>query len=181
MKLTVIKDSDPRLRLRSREVPMPLTVKNRRILSDMIAYLKLSQDSDYAEKHELREGVGLAAPQIGLNLRMLAIYFEKDDHHVEHGLVNPKIISSSVKLTFIPTGEGCLSVDESYEGYVYRPNKVVVRAFDIVTDSYVDLTFRGFAAIVVQHEIDHLDGILFYDRIDKMEPFIVRENAEPVQ
>ncbi|HAK05522.1 MAG TPA: peptide deformylase [Firmicutes bacterium] len=177
MKLKIYNDSAPYLRNKSKPVPLPLEVKQRRTLLAMIDYLKKSQDPAYAEKHHIREGIGLAAPQIGINLRMLVVYFEKDDQIVEHGFVNPIIISKSVKLTYIPSGEGCLSVDEEYRGYVLRPHKVVVRAFDIIPNKEVELTFRGFAAIVVQHEIDHLDGILFYDRINKQQPFLLPENV----
>ncbi len=178
MKLTIYKDDSPYLRRKSSPLTLPLEPKYRRMLLAMIAYLKKSQDHEYAEKHQIREGVGLAAPQIGHNVRMLAIYFKKDESVVEHGLVNPIIVSSSVKMTYIAAGEGCLSVDKEYQGYVYRHHKVIVKAYDIIVDQQVELTFRGFEAIVVQHEIDHLNGILFYDRIDKDNPFKVNENAE---
>jgi len=181
MKLTIIKDSDPKLREKSKPVPMPLSDKHRKLLLAMIDYLAKSQDEEYATKHHLREGVGLAAPQVGHNIRMIAIHFQKDERAVSHGLVNPIVVASSVKLTYLGTGEGCLSVDEVHEGYVYRPYKVTVKAFDVVTNQDVALTFRGFDAIVVQHEIDHLDGILFYDRIDKANPFKLLENAEIAQ
>jgi len=181
MKLTIVKDSDPKLREKSIPVPMPLSDKHRKLLSAMIDYLKKSQDEVYAEKHQIREGVGLAAPQVGHNIRMIAIHFVKDEKTISHGLVNPRIVSSSMKLTYIASGEGCLSVDEIHEGYVYRHNKITVKAFDIVANEEVALTFRGFDAIVVQHEIDHLDGILFYDRIDKNAPFRLLENAEAAE
>jgi peptide deformylase len=160
---------------------MPLSNKHRETLLAMIDYLKKSQNPEYAERHHLREGVGLAAPQIGINLRMLVIYYEKDGRIVEHALVNPKIISSSVKMSYLPTGEGCLSVDDVYEGYVFRHHKIIVRAYDALPERDVELTFRDFEAILVQHEIDHLDGILFYDRINKKNPFLLIDNAEAVQ
>lgn len=181
MKIKIYKDDSPFLRHKSVPLPLPLTDKYRKTLFAMIEYLKKSQDSEYAQKHNIREGVGLAAPQIGMNVRMLAIYFERDGQIVQHGLVNPIIISSSVKMTYLPNGEGCLSVDEEYKGYVFRHHKVVVKAYDIIPEQHVELTFRGFEAIVLQHEIDHLNGVLFYDRIDKADPFKIIANAEVLQ
>lgn len=181
MKIKIYKDDSAYLRKKSIPLPLPISDKYRKLLLAMIDYLKKSQDEQYASKHQIREGVGLAAPQVGHNVRMLAIYFEKDGHLFEHGLVNPVIISSSVKLTYLPNGEGCLSVDEEHLGYVFRHQKVVVKAYDIIPDKQVELTFRGFEAIVLQHEIDHLNGILFYDRIDKNEPFKIVANAEVLQ
>jgi len=181
MKIKIYKDDTPYLRNKSVPLTLPLTDKYRKTLLAMIEYLKKSQDAEYAEKHQIREGVGLAAPQIGMNVRMLAIYFEKDGQIVQHGLVNPVIVSSSVKMTYLPNGEGCLSVDEEHKGYVFRHHKVIVKAYDIIPDQQVELTFRGFEAIVLQHEVDHLNGVLFYDRIDKVDPFKIIDNAEVLQ
>ncbi len=181
MRIKIYKDDAPYLRKRSLPVPLPLAPRYKQTLIAMRDYLKHSQDHEYAEKHHLREGVGLAAPQIGLNLRMLVIYFPREDRLLEYALVNPIIISSSVKMTYLPQGEGCLSVDQEYQGYVYRHHKVVIKAYEAFKDAPVELTFRGYEAVVVQHEIDHLDGILFYDRIDKNDPFKTIENAEIAQ
>ena len=68
---------------------------------------------------------------------------------------------------------GCLSVDNEHEGYVYRSYKIVVKAFDALKGEDVTITARGYDAIVLQHEIDHLNGVLFYDHIDKKDPFKV--------
>jgi peptide deformylase len=181
MRIKIHKDDTPYLRKRSLPVALPLTPKLKQTLVAMRDHLIHSQDHEYAEKHHLREGVGLAAPQIGLNLRMFVIHLPREDRLVEHALVNPIVISSSVKMTYLPQGEGCLSVDQEYKGYVYRHHKIVLKAYDAFKDENVELTFRGYEAVVVQHEIDHLDGILFYDRIDKNNPFKTLENAEIAQ
>ena len=136
----------------------------------MVSYLKKSQDKKYCQKHHIRAGVGLAAPQIGVNKRMFAIYYTKEDEVVEYGLVNPKIIQNSMKKVALKGGEGCLSVDEDHSGFVYRYDKIVMKAYDVVSQKEVLIKAKGYDAIVLQHEYDHLDGILYYDRINKKEP-----------
>ena len=175
--LKITKDTNPKLREKCKEVPLPLSEENHQFLVEMMEYLHLSQDPEYREKHpSVREGVGLAAPQAGKNLRMLVIsYFnpteEEPERVTEYALVNPKIVVNSIKKTYLEGGEGCLSVDEEHRGYVYRDFKIVVKAYNDLTGKEEHITARGYDAIVLQHEIDHLDGILFYDRIDKRNPF----------
>ena len=70
MKLKIVKDSNPIMRQKSAPVPLPLSIEDKKTLDDMLEYLKLSQDEDYAAKHNIRTGVGIAAIQIGLLKRM---------------------------------------------------------------------------------------------------------------
>lgn len=97
-----------------------------------------------------------------------------------YALFNPKIVSHSVERAYLTSGEGCLSVDESIPGYVPRYARVTVKGFDIEGNE-VKLRLRGLPAIVFQHEIDHLNGIMFYDHIDKQDPFKPIENAIPIE
>ncbi len=175
--ITIVKDTQKSLREKSVPVELPLNAKDKKTLLSMLDYLKKTQDPEFVEKHHVREGVGLAAPQIGLNKRMLVVSFKQDETIIEHALVNPKIIAHSVKMAYLSTGEGCLSVDEEHPGYIYRPNKITIRAFDAIKNAPVEIVARGFESIVLQHEIDHLDGILFYDRIDKNNPMLKDESA----
>lgn len=172
-KFKIVKDNKKSLRERSIPVDLPLSKEDEETLKDMLEYLKLSQDEEYLKKHpEIRSGVGLAAPQIGLNKTMLAIYYVDDNNkEKEYMLVNPKIISESIKKCYLGSGEGCLSVDKLHEGFIYRPYKVTVKAFDLCVNKEVEYVFTGFGSIIVQHEIDHLKGVLFYDHIDKANPF----------
>ncbi|MEQ1505029.1 MAG: peptide deformylase [Myxococcota bacterium] len=104
------------------------------------------------------DGAGLAAPQIHVPLRVVVLTLD-DDRGVEF-LINPKItvLSDTTRSTW----EGCLSV-EGYRGLVERPDHVRVEALDPDgSEKVYELT--GFAAVVVQHECDHLDGVLYVDR-----------------
>lgn len=164
-------DKDPVVRQKAKAVSLPLDEKTRNTILDMVEYLRLSQDDEFAEKHNIRSGVGIAAPQIGISERFFAVYLDDDEHHYECGLVNPVIISTSVKKAYLSSGEGCLSVPVDQQGYVYRYFKVTIKAYDAVSDKNVVLKLHGYPALVFQHEYDHLDGILYYDRIDKKNPF----------
>ena len=170
MKLKIVKDGNPIMRKKSVPVELPLSKEDKDTLDAMLNYLKLSQDEDYAAKHNIRAGVGIAAIQIGILKRMFCVYYEKEDGTVQYQLVNPKIIEYSVKKCALSNGEGCLSVDEEHPGYSHRYYKIKIQAFDALTNQDVIITARGFDAVVLQHEYDHLDGIFFYDRIDKNNP-----------
>lgn len=103
-------------------------------------------------------GVGLAAPQLGI-LQRVIVY---DIGEGFHALVNPKILSARGEQTEPP--EGCLSLP-GLRGVVKRANTVVVKGFDEYGKP-VRIRGEGYTARVIQHEVDHLDGILFIDRAD---------------
>lgn len=167
----IVKDNEKSIREKCQLVEMPLSKENKELALKMIDYLKKSQDDEYAQKHNIRAGVGLAAPQIGINKRMFAIYYSTEEESiVQYVLINPRIIQNSVKKVALASGEGCLSVDNDHPGYVYRYDKIVIKGYDALQEKEVTITARGYDAIVLQHEYDHLDGILYYDRIDKKEP-----------
>ena len=170
MKLKIVKDSNPIMRKKSEPVALPLSKEDKETLDNMLEYLKLSQDEEYATKHNIRAGVGIAAIQIGLLKRMFCIYYETEDGIVQYQLVNPKIIEYSVKKCALSNGEGCLSVDGEHPGLSHRYYKIKMAAFDALANQDIIITARGFDAIVLQHEYDHLDGKFFYDHIDKNNP-----------
>ena len=113
---------------------------------------------DMAETMYKAEGVGLAAPQIGILRRYCIV--DVGDGIIE--LVNPVIESARGKQE---GEEGCLSIPNRYES-VTRPMKVTVRAQDRNGNSFT-VTAEGFKARALCHEIDHLDGILYIDKTDK--------------
>lgn len=167
------------MRKRSLPVEMPLSKEDRDTLDFMLNYLIKSQDEEYAQKHNVRAGVGIAAIQIGILKRMFAIYYQKgEDEIVQYQLVNPKIIETSIKKCALENGEGCLSVDEEHPGLVHRYYKIKLAAFDALTNKDVIITATGFDAVVLQHEYDHLDGKFFYDHINTNNPTQVLPNEE---
>ena len=178
MKLKIVKDNNPIMKKKSLPVSLPLSEEDRNTLDEMLNYLKQSQDLEYCEKHNIRPGIGLAAIQIGLLKRMFVIYYEKEEGIVQYQLVNPKIIEYSIRKCALKDGEGCLSVDEDHPGYAHRYYKIRMQAFDALTNKDIIITARGFDAIVLQHEYDHLDGLFFYNRIDPNRPNQALMNEE---
>lgn len=174
----IVREGNPILHQATREVPVPPTKEDKETLICMMNFLKNSQDPVLAKKYKLRAGVGLSANQIGLDKRMFVAFLtdEKGSEH-EYTLINPKIISHSVSMIYLPQSEGCLSVDRNIEGFVPRYERIKVKGINIEGEEIV-LKLRGYPSIVVQHEIDHLNGIMFYDRINKENPFKLPENSK---
>lgn len=167
----IIMDGNPILREKAASVKLPASQEEKETLQEMLQFLKNSQDPKMAEKYGLRPGIGLAAPQIGISKRMIAVLVPDDEENIySYALFNPKILSHSVEQTYLEGGEGCLSVDEDIPGNVPRYARITVKGTDL-NGSEVKLRLKGLPAICFQHEIDHLDGIMFYDRIDKKNPF----------
>ena len=176
----VVRDGHPALREKAADVPFPLEDEDKELLNKMRQFIINSQDEELAEKYKLRAGVGIAAPQLGVTKKMTAIYFEYDGKQYDYRLVNPKIISHSVEQAYLAGGEGCLSVDEVIEGYVVRYKRITVRAYNEAGEQ-VKLRLKGYPAIVFQHEIDHLNGVMFYDHINQDDPFSAPEGASAIE
>lgn len=175
----IIRDDNPNLRKKASEIKFPLSDDLRKLASQMIQFLKNSQDEDLAEKYDLRPGVGIAAPQLDLSKRMFAVHIPADHEDEEDFsviMINPRILSHSVKKTVLQDGEGCLSVDEPHEGYVPRKRRVTVEYYDLNGNKHKK-RFKKFPAVVIQHELDHLNGVLFYDHINKNEPFYLDDDT----
>ncbi|WP_214819547.1 MULTISPECIES: peptide deformylase [unclassified Exiguobacterium] len=165
----VIREGDERLRTRSIEVPIPPTEEDLALLDEMETFLVNSQDPEMSEKYELRGGVGIAAPQLGVTRRFFTVLLKEEEETFKLSIFNPKITSHSVEQTFLNGGEGCLSVDRVVKGNVPRFRRITLEGFDR-DGQPIKLRLRGMRAIVCQHELDHLDGILFYDRINTSNP-----------
>ncbi len=177
----IIRDGHPTLREIAEEVPIPPDPADIETLKSMREFLINSQDPIISEKYGLRGGVGLAAPQINVSKRMFAMRLndEKGQEH-DYCFINPKIISHSVEMSYLTSGEGCLSVDRSIPGYVYRYARITVKGHNEKGEE-VKLRLRGLPAIVFQHELDHLNGVMFYDHIDEKNPFQLKEGATPIE
>ena len=170
-KLNILDEKDKRLRLVSDEVTFPLSNEYKKTIQQIIDHLTYSQIEEYSKKHNLRPGMGLAFPQLGINKRIIVIVEEVDDGVFDNYVViNPKIVSNSVEMIAAEAGEGCLSVNREVEGHVKRYARVTVEGFD-EDGNKIKVRAREDLSIAFQHEIDHLNGILFYDRIDKNKKF----------
>ncbi len=167
----ILDEKNPILHKKSEEVTFPLSDKDKKLIKDAIKYLELSQDEEYASKNNMRAGMGLAFVQLGILKRIFVIsLLEEDDTFTEYVVINPKIVSRSAEEIYVEEGEGCLSVNREAPGVVLRHARVTVEYFDINGNKQTTRV-REDMAVAFQHEIDHLNGILFVDKIDKNNPF----------
>lgn len=183
MKITnknIIKDTDNSLiREKSFDVKLPLSNEDKELLEGLLTYVKNSTNEEIAKKDDLSPAVGIAAIQTGVQKKLLAVVLRDENDKIvyQYALANAKIISYSVEPAYLFGGEGCLSVAGEHKGYVYRHRRIKVRAYDLLQDKEVIIKASDYLAIVLQHEIDHFNGILFYDHIDQKDPFHIDEKA----
>ncbi len=174
-KLNILDERDPHLRFISEEVTFPIPKEYKKTINRIIDHLTYSQIEKYAEKYDLRPGMGLAFSQLGIDKRIIVIVYEVEpgifDNYV---LINPKLVSNSIELIAAEAGEGCLSVNRDVEGHVPRYARVTVEAYNEDGDK-IHVRGREDLAIALQHEIDHLNGIMFFDKIDKKKPFYTED------
>lgn len=171
----ILDEKDKRLRAKNTDMDFPLTDDEKKIINEMLEHLHLSQIEEEAEKYDLRPGMGLAAPQIGINKNFFVVcHEEKENVFKNYVLINPKLISHSEELIYSSGGEGCLSVNRDVEGIVPRYARVTFEGYD-VNGKKIKYRAREELSIAFQHEMDHLNGILFFDKIDPDDPY---KNAE---
>lgn len=183
MKLPDIKILDEKqkvLHQKSKEVKFPLTDEYKKRLLDIIKYLEMSQDEKYIKKYNLRAGMGLSLVQIGILDRAFVIANENDDKTFEeHIIINPEIIAKSEELVYVGEGEGCLSVNREVEGIVPRHARITVK-YQNLDGNFKTIRVREEISIAFQHEIDHLNGILFVDKIDPKNPYKNKEKMREI-
>jgi peptide deformylase len=167
----ILDEKDKRLRQKSVDATFPLDQKYINFINEAIEMLTLSQIEEEAEKYDLRPGMGLSAIQVGINKRIFVIVLEVGEQEFENYIfINPKIISQSTEMVYVDGGEGCLSINRETEGIVPRNARLTAEYYDIKGKKHT-IRLREELAVAFQHEFDHLNGILFIDRIDKNNPY----------
>lgn len=153
MILKIVDAQKPSLRVESKEVGV-IDKRVKDLIADMFETLKVQKDP---------EGVGLAAPQVGKNIRLFVIDYQS----LKRVVINPVIVSVKTKKQTQSQKkqvlEGCLSLPHFY-GPLKRADSITI-TYQNETGEKVTETFTGFHAQIIEHEIDHLNGILFVDRI----------------
>ena len=178
--ITILDEKDKRLRLISKEVTFPLTEEYKKNIKYMLDYLKISQIEEWREKYNLRAGMGLSYIQIGIPKRIFVVVDEVEENKFENYiLINPKIISNSEELIYVGEGEGCLSVNREVEGIVPRYARITVSAQNMEGKPFT-IRVREDLSIAFQHEMDHLNGILFIDKIDPKNPYKNANNMREI-
>ncbi len=167
----ILDEKDKHLRAPNKDVTFPLSKERKKLIKDMLEHLYYSQIEKYAEKYNLRPGMGLAAPQMGINEKFFVVCHEESEGNFnDYVIINPKMISHSEELIYASEGEGCLSVNRDVPGIVPRYARATFTGYD-VDGNPIKIRVREELAIAFQHEYDHLHGIMFYDHIDPKDPY----------
>lgn len=132
---------------------------------------KLVDDMFFTMRNSNPKGVGLAAPQVGVLLRIIVIDVPDSE---PLSLVNP-VIFKSYRKEF--STEGCLSIPGIF-GKVERAEEIEVKGINPYTNNKVTIQAQGLKAVAIQHEIDHLNGILFTDYIERLEDLTIDEGYD---
>lgn len=168
--LPIVSDGHPALREVAKEVPV--TDINSKHIKDVITSMKASLATQ-------DDGIGLAAPQIGIPLRIFIVSKKiSGENAIDDVYINPVIVKESKEKKWME-GEGCLSVRWVY-GKVKRATKVTLRAYN-EKGQKVERGAGGLLAHIFQHEVDHLNGILFIDKakdLEKVDPEEVKKNKK---
>lgn len=146
--LKIIQEGDPVLRKKAETVKEPKSLEVQKLIENMVATMKSAK------------GLGLAAPQVGISLRIFTVEVE-DKVSI---FVNPEVKDFSKESG--PFEEGCLSVQKTW-GPVVRPKKLTIKAFD-GNGKPIKIRAKGLLARVIGHEMDHLNGMLFIDKAEKL-------------
>jgi peptide deformylase len=155
--LEVLTAPDPRLKLKARRV-MAVDADVRQLMDDML------------ETMYLAPGIGLAAPQVGRALRVIVVDCPSEgEPPTPYKMANPELIWQSEELATY--SEGCLSLPEHYAD-VSRPARIKVRYLD-EQNEIRELEADGLLATCIQHEMDHLEGVLFVDHISALKRNII--------
>lgn len=175
----IIREGHKTLESVAKEVKVPLSQADKKLLKDLLEYVKNSQDDEMVELYGLRPAVGIAAPQVNVSKRMFAVHVTDFDGTLySYALVNPVLKEKNSSLIYLPGGEGCLSVDRETEGITPRYQSATFEAlnYDIESDQLIPIEIKveGYIGIVFQHEFDHINGILYvsklFDQIPNSKP-----------
>ena len=177
----ILDEKDKKLRQISQEVTFPLTDKDKETINLMIEYLTNSQIEELEKKYDLRPGMGMAAIQLGIAKRYFVVVHEQEKKETfkTYVIINPKLKSNSEEIIYVEEGEGCLSVNREVKGIVPRYARVTLEGYDI-DGNKIKIRGREELAVAFQHELDHLDGILFTDKIDKKNPYKNADLYRPI-
>ncbi len=175
-------DDDPRIRTVSEELDINnLSEDDFENISKLVSYIDACYENQ-AKKFDIEEGVAITGVQIGFLKRVCYVHFydEETKKEIKYLVANPKVKEASYKVAFIRGGEGCLSVPQKHKGIVPRSFEITFDYFDLFTNQHKTEVVSGYPAIVLQHEFDHMDGRLYYDRINLFNPEFIGEDWEEV-
>ena len=177
----IVLEGHPVLRQVAEEVKLPVSPEDQTIGQQLLEYVINSQNPEISSEYGLRPGIGLAAPQVNISKRIIAVHLKDEKGTLySYALFNPRIISHSVEKSYLSSGEGCLSVERPVSGYVPRYSRITVKGTNL-DGKEVQLRLKGLPSICFQHEIDHLNGVMFYDHINNDDPLAPIPDAQVIE
>ena len=178
--IKILDESNKVIHQKSSDVTFPLKEETKKLINDALDYLEMSQIEEYSEKYDLRPGMGLSFVQLGLLERIFVVSEDLGDNKFNrYVVINPKVVSQSAEMIYVGEGEGCLSVNREVDGIVPRHARITVEGYDL-EGNLIKYRVREDLAIAFQHELDHLNGILFVDYIDPKDPYKNSENMREI-
>lgn len=176
----IITDDNPRIRLKANPIDLPLNSNDWEQISKMVSYVDSSYDGSYVN-YDITPGVAIASNQIDWQKRVIYLHFDDEYGNEKKWLLaNPIITKISDEVLYLDGGEGCLSVPKNRQGIVPRKLDITVEAYDLLNNKKIIINESGFSAIVLQHELDHLDGILYYDHINVLDANYVNKKWKKI-
>lgn len=171
----ILPDTDQHLRKQAIDLDVDhISTNDQELIDQMVLYIDICFKNE-ADKYGITPGIAIAGNQVGLLKKVIYLHFMNDNQEVKYLLANPKITAYSYVMVYLQTGEGCLSVNDDHNGYVPRYARIIVDAYDLINHKPITIDASGYLAICLQHEIDHLSGILFYDHINKDNPYATKK------
>lgn len=146
-------------------------------ISKMVSYIDACKREEH-EKYKIENGVAITGIQVGYKKRVtyLNFYDDETNRDVQYLIANPKIIKDSYQTAYLSGGEGCLSVAKKHNGIVPRKLEITFEYLDLMDLKVKTKTETGYVAIVLQHEFDHMDGKLYYDRLNIFNPDFIGDD-----
>lgn len=174
-------DTNKKIRETSKDLEFPLNQEDIDYIQKMVSYVDKSYENQ-EKKYNIRPGIAIAGSQVHYMKKVAYVHFD-DEKGIERELLfaNPVIIETSYNKSYLPSGEGCLSVAIDKNGIVPRTETIHFKAIDIYTEKEIEVKADGLYAICLQHEIDHMFGKLYYDRINVFNKQYVDENWKKVK
>ena len=133
----IVKEGTPSLNEKCEKIRLPLSDDEKNCIKQMYEYLIISENEELAKKYGIRPGVGIAAPQVGVNKRMFCMnatdFLDEKKKKYMYAIIDPEIIGHTDEITYLPDGEGCLSVTRKTDGLV-TPRYYGIKAKAIIFD-----------------------------------------------
>lgn len=174
----ILSDTDKVLREKSLDLDVNnISEQEQYLIDQMQLYIDICYRNE-SNKYNIRDGIAVASNQVGLLKKVIYIHLNINNKEYKYLLANPKIVSYSLGKIALAEGEACLSVNDDHIGYVPRYARIIVQAYDLINKKDIKINATGLLSICLQHEIDHLSGILYYDHINKVNPMYKDENLQ---